>query len=210
MTEKSVPLNLAMKPELFMYFIAGVTLGFIFDSYFLDESEESSHLINSFSFWETDVKLTGNPKSIKEIQNIRILCMVNTHPDNHYKKAVHVKETWGRHCDKLIFGSTLTDEKLNAIGFNITNSHSYVWGKQKRMFQYIYNNFYSEYDWFYKADDDTYANIENLRFLLSSYSTEDPIFFGHKFNTSSHKYGYFSGGAGNLNVNNILRRQIIF
>ncbi|XP_031634647.1 glycoprotein-N-acetylgalactosamine 3-beta-galactosyltransferase 1-like [Contarinia nasturtii] len=37
---------------------------------------------------------------------------------------------------------------------------------------------------------------ENLRFMLSAYSTDDPIYFGHKFNTTDHKWGYFSGGSG--------------
>lgn len=179
-----------MKPEFFLNFIAGVVLGFIFNLYFSDGPPRLKLVSLA---WETDMET-----AIKKIRNIRILCMVNTHPSNHYKRAVHVKETWGRHCDKLIFASTTTDEKLNAIGFNITNSHSYVWGKQKRMFRYVYKNFLSQYDWFYKADDDTYANIENLRFLLSSYSPEDPIIFGHKFNTSIHSFGYLSGGAGNF------------
>lgn len=47
-----------------------------------------------------------------------------------------------------------------------------------------------------KADDDTFLIVENLQFSLSAYSTEEPIYFGHKFNSSDHKRGYFSGGSG--------------
>ena len=32
-----------------------------------------------------------------------------------------------------------------------------------------------------KADDDTYVVVENLRFLLKDYNTQDNIWFGHRF-----------------------------
>ena len=32
-----------------------------------------------------------------------------------------------------------------------------------------------------KADDDTFVVVENLKHLLSNYSTHDPIHFGHNF-----------------------------
>ena len=38
------------------------------------------------------------------------------------------------------------------------------------------------FDWYYRADDDTYAIIENLRLMLSNYSTEQPIYFGFNVN----------------------------
>ncbi len=38
--------------------------------------------------------------------------------------------------------------------------------------------------------------LENLRYMLSSYNSSDPIAFGHKFKPFV-KQGYFSGGAGN-------------
>lgn len=50
-------------------------------------------------------------------------------------------------------------------------------------------------DWFLKADDDTYVVMENLKFLLSSYSGQDPIYFGCKYKVIVDE-GYMSGGAG--------------
>lgn len=44
---------------------------------------------------------------------IRILCVVTTQPSNHFKKAVHVKGTWGRRCTTLLFMST--EEGVNIL-----------------------------------------------------------------------------------------------
>lgn len=61
---------------------------------------------------------------------------------------------------------------------------------------YLYKNFWHLYDWFYKADDDTFAIFDNLRYILTGYSTDDPIFIGYKFHTPLHRWAYCIGGGG--------------
>lgn len=143
--------------------------------------------------------------TMKDVKKIRILCFLNSMPKSHYKRAMNILNTWGRHCDKLLFASTVTDLNVGAIGFNVTDDHDHMWGKEKLMLQFIYQHFLDQYDWFLKGDDDTFLIAENLRYLLASYSTEDPIYFGYKFKTIRHKWGYFSGGSGYAMSRNSVR-----
>lgn len=174
------------------HFLSGVVIGLILFAVLFSEDTSYSATIPPV---EQNIKYVHNTEALEKIKKIRILCLLNTNPAHHYR-ALHIKQTWGRNCDKLIFASTLTDMNLGTIGFNVTDSHDYIWTKQTMMMQYVYKNYWHHYDWFYKADDDTFAILENLRYTLAGYSTNDPIFIGYKFHTPIHRWGYCSGGGG--------------
>lgn len=75
----------------------------------------------------------------------------------------------------------IPDDTLDAIVLNVTDDKDHLWGKTRLSFEYIYENHLNDYDWFLKADDDTYVIVENLRYLLHNYSSQNPIYFGSQF-----------------------------
>ena len=92
-----------------------------------------------------------------------------------------MKETWGSHCDKLVFMSTEADISLGAVKLENENGRGGLWDKAKLASKYVYENHFDDFDWFMKADDDTFVIIENLKEMLSHYDTNEPIHFGHYY-----------------------------
>ena len=88
-------------------------------------------------------------------KKVRVLCWVMTNPKNHKTKAIHVKNTWGKRCNKLLFISSETDMELGTIALPVNEGRNNLWDKTKSAFQYVYQNHYDEADWFLKADDDS-------------------------------------------------------
>ncbi|XP_050335471.1 glycoprotein-N-acetylgalactosamine 3-beta-galactosyltransferase 1-like [Bactrocera neohumeralis] len=109
-------------------------------------------------------------------QAVRVLCWIVTNREHHKSRAQHVKRTWGRRCNKLIFVSWQNDQESGIKQEDSLNS----WSKIQAVLKYIYANHLDEADWFFRADDRTYAIMENMRYFLHTYSPETPIYFGHK------------------------------
>lgn len=167
------------------------------------------------------------PESLadKLFNEVKVLCFVNTWPANHKTRAKAVKETWSTRCNKVLFMSTLVDPELDTVALPVKDGRKHLWSKIKSEFTYIYKNFFDKYDWFLKADDDTYVIaaihsyfkevfiyfryviMENLRYMLYKYDKQTPIYFGCKFKPFVRQ-GYMSGGAGYVLSKESLRRFV--
>ncbi|OCT95766.1 glycoprotein-N-acetylgalactosamine 3-beta-galactosyltransferase 1 isoform X1 [Xenopus laevis] len=128
-------------------------------------------------------------------KKVRVLCWIMTGPTNLKTKAIHVKNSWTRHCNVALFMSSITDEDFPAIGLGTGEGRDKLYWKTIRAFHYAHKYYLNETEWFFKADDDTYVIMDNLRWMLSNYTADQPIYFGKRFKPYI-KQGYMSGGAG--------------
>ncbi|XP_034275077.1 glycoprotein-N-acetylgalactosamine 3-beta-galactosyltransferase 1-A-like [Pantherophis guttatus] len=138
---------------------------------------------------------------------VRILCWVMTGPQNLEQKTRHVKASWTRHCNVVVFMSSMEDKDFPTVGLGTKEGRDQLYWKTIKAFQYVHTHHFEQADWFLKADDDTFVVLENLRWLLSNYSSDRPIYFGKRFRPFA-KQGYMSGGAGYVLSKEALRRFV--
>lgn len=140
-------------------------------------------------------------------KKVRILCWVMTGPSNLETKARHVKNTWTRHCNIVVFMSSVEDPDFPTVGLGTKEGRDQLYWKTIRAFHYAYEHHIDEADWFLKADDDTYVIVDNLRWVLANHTPDEPIYFGRRFKPYT-KQGYMSGGAGYVLSKEALRRFV--
>lgn len=152
---------------------------------------------------------TGEDSTVADAlyKQVRILCWVMTGPNNLQKKARHVKATWSRHCNIVVFMSSVDDPDFPAVGLNTKEGRDQLYWKTIRAFHYALEKHGEEADWFLKADDDTYVVVDNLRWVLSNHSPDEPVYFGRRFKPYT-KQGYMSGGAGYVLSKEALKRFV--
>ncbi|KAL1517501.1 hypothetical protein ABEB36_001259 [Hypothenemus hampei] len=210
--------NLKGKRSLYT-FIAGFALGILFKVVLEWNSSSYEEALSNADFLlksdildynsnrHTNNKMVNTTLSDHLSKKVPILCWIVTTPRNHQRKAFHVKTTWGRRCNTLLIFSSQNDPVLSTIVLPVYEGRKYLWGKTKEALKYIYKYYYDQYDWFFKADDDTYTVMENLRYLLYDKNSSEAIYFGCKLKMSG-KLDYNSGGAGYTLSKEALRRFV--
>lgn len=137
-----------------IFFVAcGVVIGFglpfvVFLSLVKTESNEENYSA------ESNQNFNDAPLAQKLFNEVRLLCWVMTQPENHESKAIYIKRTWGKRCNKLLFMSSTKDMNLDTVALPVSEGRDNLWDKTKKAFEYVYRNHFDDYDWFMKADDD--------------------------------------------------------
>ena len=119
-------------------------------------------------------------------------------------------DTWAPRCDKFLIiknGSHLEEHGDTLILPVAQESRDELWHKVVMTFKHLYENYLNHYDWFMKADDDTYVLVDSLKRFLAKHDHREPIYFGHKFAPFVGQ-GYMSGGSGYVLSQEALRRLV--
>ncbi|KAF3833482.1 hypothetical protein F7725_024686 [Dissostichus mawsoni] len=134
------------------------------------------------------------------------MCWIMTMPKYLETRTQHVRATWAKHCDRVLYMSSRSTD-FPTVGLNVSEGRENLYWKTIRAFQFLHQHHMHDMDWFLKADDDTFVVMENLRHTLSRFDTEKPWYLGRRF-APFIKKGYMSGGAGYVLSKEALRRFI--
>ena len=140
----------------------------------------------------------------------RIFCIIYTTKDDLETKAKTVYETWAKKCDNHRFITLLPDQASLANrsydlkyknSFSILKPTDLVDDTYLKLTDKVYYSFkdvykkFPDYDWYLKADDDTFVFMKNLQDFLKTKNHTLPVTYGYDFQIIVQN-GYHSGGAG--------------
>ncbi|CAF4258551.1 unnamed protein product [Adineta steineri] len=163
-----------------------------------------------------NIKL-GNVAIHPELLSPRILCLIMTTPKYFLDRVKAVNATWGPRCDRYFFiteyiPQNMTLEQINfaqqipiAPIQNITPGYAHLTQKSTLAFLFAYEKYFNDFDWFVKADDDTYLIVENLKAFLSQQNPTEPVTFGYNYKVHAQR-GMHAGGASYVLSRESLRR----
>jgi hypothetical protein len=129
----------------------------------------------------------------RQSRSPRICCLILTTPPYLTTRAKAVNATWGPRCDKHYFITELKNQNLTADEMkivkhlpiapipNLMKGYSHLTLKSNLAFLFAYEWHVNDFDWFLKADDDTYLIVEHLRAFLGEQKSSEPITFGYNF-----------------------------
>ncbi|XP_072530858.1 glycoprotein-N-acetylgalactosamine 3-beta-galactosyltransferase 1 [Salminus brasiliensis] len=189
-------------------FLSGIAVGFFTLNTFISVSKTKNVNATPQQIMQKMPEMQNVDRSLATnlTQRVRLLCWILTGPQFLESRAKHVHASWAKRCNKVLYMSSEKSD-FPTVKLNVSEGRNQLYWKTIRAFQYIHKHHLDDADWFLKADDDTFAVPENLRYLLSKHNTEEPVYFGRRFKPFVAQ-GYMSGGAGYVLSKEALRRFV--
>ena len=107
-------------------------------------------------------------------------------------KGRPVVNSWAKKCDNYKLVTLLNS---TTIGNNVTrpseigdvlqppdliiDTYEKLTDKVYLTFKYLYSRYGDQYDWYLKADDDTFVFVDHMREFLSDKNASKPVTFGY-------------------------------
>lgn len=123
------------KPKIRSYlnFVVGFVIT-IFTYNIFKENTQNSQLSRYESLSN---ELYENKLAEMLFKEVKILCWVFTHPANHKVRSIHVKNTWSKRCNKLLFMSSEEDPDLPIVVVPGENGRQHLWNKTQHVYRYV-------------------------------------------------------------------------
>ncbi|KAJ8024695.1 Glycoprotein-N-acetylgalactosamine 3-beta-galactosyltransferase 1 [Holothuria leucospilota] len=134
--------------------------------------------------------------------SVSVLCWVMTSPENLFERAIHISQTWGPRCNLTLYvTSEVPDHPFpgRLLTVPVGEGRHSLWNKTRAAFTFIYTHYRDKYDWFVKADDDTFIIVDNLRYFLASKDPMQLEYYGFHLRLPpemGYAIDFISGGAG--------------
>ena len=123
---------------LFISYLFGLKCGMMLILVFRMNVEINSTERKKILYNKTYLEVENGDRNVSSLT--RIVCWIATYPANHYSKAIHVRKTWGKRCDKLIFMSSEADEKLPSVNLQIPETRKNLWMKTRAGFKHVFEH----------------------------------------------------------------------
>lgn len=134
---------------------------------------------------EEDISYGPNGSNIEtEAQflskRIKVLCLILSKGRN---KASGVKETWGKHCHRILFYGSYIDDKIPVHRYSsLEPSHVSFCKILKQVFnsdkEDASNETSSDFDWLLISQDSSYVIVENVRRLVAPLDSKQVFHLG--------------------------------
>ncbi|CAJ0579329.1 unnamed protein product, partial [Mesorhabditis spiculigera] len=141
-----------------------------------------------------------SPAARKLPKSGSLFCWAMTSTKYHGDRVPAVNGTWLPRCDHgQFFTNDAMDPELNiaysTVFAGIPDTYENLFFKTRYALRHIYRNISSQFNWYLKADDDTYVIVENLRAYLAKLDPNIPYYLGYRLRPYL-EHGYNGGGAG--------------
>jgi hypothetical protein len=136
--------------------------------------------------------------------------------EHTFFKIEKVYDGWVKDCDNYVFVAKLdlnrSSELYLSSKFSFLQPADLVNDTYAelslKMFVTLRDTFakHDQYDWYLKADQDTFVFMDHLKMFLKDKKPAEPVTYGHDFHYHKIDKGYPSGGAGYVLSNKALKK----
>lgn len=154
-----------------------------------ESKTEENHLHHHVKAASREELKQFSNSQVQDLKNqVRVYCVIMVEPKNIVYWATAL-DTWSKHCDKAVFYTSETSKALEAIDLNEKDG----WARLRKALKHAYENA-GDLRWFFVAQPNTFAIIENLKHLVLTKDPDEPFYLGKAVKSGELEYVEYDSG----------------